>query len=144
MICECEAGNGFQMSFLPVTPFVQSESWWYTVLSGCLVPLSVVTCTAAHYALLMLITVTAAVPRQLIIWDIYIYCCLPVSELTHHPAYQPFQQRLFHLGGHVPQVFPTHRRKCPSSTFFKPRGSHPFSCSQVMAAVPEADCESAA
>lgn len=74
----------------------------------------------------------------------YSTCCLSVSELTHHPAYQPFQQRLFHLGGHVPQVFPTHRRKCPSSTFFKPRGSHPFSCSQVMAAVPEADCESAA
>lgn len=82
MICECEAGNGFQMSFLPVTPFVQSESWWYTVLSGCLVPLSVVTCTAAHYALLMLITVTAAVPRQLVI--LLAVCLFQNSPITQH------------------------------------------------------------
>lgn len=65
----------------------------------------------------------------------YSTCCLPVSELAHHPSHQPFQQRLFHLGGHISEVFPTHRRKCPSSTFFKPWGSHPFSNSQVMAAI---------
>ena len=118
MICECGKGNGFQMSFLPVTPSIKSESQWYTVLSGCLVPLPVVTCTTKQYALLIPITFTAAVPIQLVI---LLAVCL--------------FQNLFHLGGHISEVFPTHRRKCPSSTFFKPWGSHPFSNSQVMAAI---------
>lgn len=61
--------------------------------------------------------------------------CVSVAELTCHPSCQPFQQCLFHPGGHVPQVFPAHRRKCPSPTFFKSWGSHPFPYSQVMATV---------
>lgn len=69
---------------------------------------------------------------------------MSVSELTCHPSCQPFQQRLFHLGGHIPEVFPTHWRKRPSSTFFKSRGSHPFSNSQVMTAMPEANCGNSA
>lgn len=61
--------------------------------------------------------------------------CVSVTELTCHPSCQPFQQCLFHPGGHIPQVFPTHRRKCPSPTFFKSWRSHPFPYSQVMAPV---------
>lgn len=80
MMCEHGAGNGFQMSFLPVTPFIQSES--QPVLSGCLVPLSVVTCTTEHCALLKLITVTAAVPRQLVI--LLAVCLFQNSPITHH------------------------------------------------------------
>lgn len=72
------------------------------------------------------------------------YILVSVTELTCHPPRQPFQQRLFHPGGHVPQVFPTHRRKCPSPTFFKSWGSHPFPYSQVMAPVSRAFCGSSA
>ena len=67
-----------------------------------------------------------------------------VSELTRQPSCQPFQQCLFRLGGHVPEVFPAHRRKCPSSTFFRSWGSYPFPDSQVMTAVPETNCENSA
>lgn len=82
MICECGKGNGFQMSFLPVTPSIKSESQWYTVLSGCLVPLPVVTCTTKQYALLIPITFTAAVPIQLII--LLAVCLFQNSPITHH------------------------------------------------------------
>lgn len=70
--------------------------------------------------------------------------CVSLTELTSHPSCQPFQQCLFHPGGHVPEVLPTHRRKCPSPTFFKSWGSHPFPSSQVMAPVSGANCGSSA
>lgn len=70
--------------------------------------------------------------------------CVSVTELTCHPSCQPFQQRLFHPGGHIPEVFPAHRRKCPSPTFFKSWGSHPFPDSQVMATVSGANCGNSA
>lgn len=70
--------------------------------------------------------------------------CVSVSELACHPSCQPFQQCLFHLGGHIPEVFPAHRRKCPSSPFFKSWWSHPFPSSQVMTTAPEANCGNSA
>lgn len=72
------------------------------------------------------------------------YICVSLAELSCHPSCQPFQQCLFHPGGHIPQVFPAHRRKCPSPTFFKPWGSHPFPYSQVMAPVSGENCGSSA
>lgn len=66
--------------------------------------------------------------------------CVSVPELTCHPSCQPFQQCLFHPGGHLPQVFPAHRGKCPSPTFFKSWRSYPFPYSQVMATGSGASC----